>query len=435
MYPRLRPDPSKNGLVLTFASKPIYTIPNDIKPVKLRNFTKEESEEEIDYNEKEQSSNLTNTCSVFYKNRDNVIEYLNNIKEKGIQAKTLLSILQFFENPENDITIVKFDYKSKKTTVACLIPYLLGAKNILIISPDIESTKEFLKENIKLEAKKANASNSELNIKTVEDLSFTKNKDPSELNSLVILNTKEFIGQAIDFYGSNVISNFDVVVVYNAESFSYDTWWKGIMNHFISSKIIFLTTAFKIKTKNEIKDVLDTSYYCKSLVRDYSIEEIGTEQKELNEAAIKEMLEAIEIKLKKHNSQDPCTKHKALISTLTMADSQKCYNFLTKNYTAKNITLYNSKSKPNLDKAEIIIVCGSCVRDIELPAISVIGVLKNIQKKTTLTDTIGKCMKKVNEDDPVKGAVLVHNLYKISMDRIKALTIIEKKKIGRSKRK
>ncbi|XP_019853094.1 PREDICTED: uncharacterized protein LOC105313009 [Amphimedon queenslandica] len=267
-------------------------------------------------------------------------------------------------------------------------------------------------------------------------------------NELLIITAHQVAGSSRVRIQDISPENYDLVIVDEAHHYPAPTW-RTIVNHFSSSKRLFLTaTPYHRSTQGYIlKDIeahlagLDGNvpvsidkYFNLSLrkaidegvIREKEFHEVGTSEFVNEKTAMQEVsIKIIQI-LCEHDAQDPSVKHQAMVLTQSAEDfginSARDffyeYNAIAPPYYHCEMYIAGSPTsvltKFQNGATRTLVIVNKLREGYDNTNVSVAAIVRNVgpKSKVLFAQFVGRAIRKAHPNDPVTAAIIAHKLHK-----------------------
>ena len=407
--------------------------------------------------------------SAFEKQSDVIWSGLDELVSQGIiyehQAEAVKCLRRELYNPPEghahlrNVSLAVLPTGTGKTGVAILAAYACRARRVLVITPSLAISKQLLTQFRPVDDKKLNPLR---NVPFILKRGiFNKAKERelwAPINSKCVLNKTELL-KAQDDRCELVIANahkfgdgkrgfdinefdteyFSLVIVDEAHHYPAVTW-ENIVNHFKSTKIIFLTAT--PWNKNEY--ILMEKPPCYTLNRKTAVEkgvirpiqfddfetqhlafgepDVGPETKQRNAEILTVLLE-VKNAIQRHDMNDPRPehRHKAMILAKNKEEAHTIAIIWNERVQFGECETFVEGDEPNIvdkfkhpgSEIKVLVVIFRLTEGFDCPNVSVVAILRNVNKKSRVyfAQFVGRAVRKLHRDDPVVATVLSHTVH------------------------
>eukprot|EP01080_Neovahlkampfia_damariscottae_P005749 gene5749-9570_t len=324
------------------------------------------------------------------------------------QRDALSKILEYYKNPKNKYGLVVLPTGSGKSGIIALSPYILQKKEQ--IHHDlcfIENETFYEKMGLIKREDVENWCEDGLRIEKSDQIVNIR------MHYLIICNAQKF-GEKSNIDISKIPKDlFDLIIVDEGHHYPAKTWL-SVVEHFNSPILFFTATPY-----NKGKPIFDKNYwiYHKSyeeinkagIIRNLEFEEFGNIEDENKEIYIQTFQKIMEVLNRRKN-------HQAMILMRTTEETEECAWSINTNYMKILALPYYSDSKEeNLTKfknneIKILVVCGKLLEGFDRKEVSIICILRNIQKESRVlfSQFVGREVRKLSKKDDTTTKVLSH---------------------------
>ena len=355
-----------------------------------------------------------------------------------------------------NVSLVVLPTGTGKTGVGVLAAYVCKAKKVLVVTPSEAISKQQLTQFKPVKDITLNPLQNQpfLCERKVFEFNGTSDYDhwvprckcilkASELESvmaeryeMVVTNAHKFgdgIGKGADI--NNFPKNyFSLVIVDEAHHFPAKTW-KNIVDHFQEVEMILFLTATPYNKNKYILPHKDPCYILhhevaveKGIIREQQfIEATPDDLFEKNDRTYKEtectimsVLQKVRDTLYAHDDEDKNYVHKAMILAINKQNATNICTLWNEHYNKDScVTFIQDDSKTNVDqfmkedKIKVLVVIYRLTEGFDYKQISVAAILRNVNKKSRVyfSQFVGRAVRKLHANDPVKATVISHVVY------------------------
>lgn len=402
--------------------------------------------------------------SAFEKVGEIVYNKLDKLVKDGCiyqhQADAVKAIKEELDHPPEghgefrNVSLAVLPTGTGKTGVGVLAAYVCRAHRVLVVTPSVPISKQqmtqfkpekdetinplgvhpfILQRGISKQEKAESWApfNSVCVLKKKELKAALNNK-----SELVITNAHKFgdeSGKGLDI-ATFPRDYFSLVIVDEAHHYPAKTW-KNIVDHFKQTKILFLTAT----PYNRRKYILEGKEPCYTLSRREAVDQgiiretdffecppLSHEphNPELNrKKEIQQVLEKVHEYLQHHDDQEPSARHKAMILASSVNEAKVIAGMWTDLYNQPHEckTFVQEDSIQNVKEFEnpnsntrVLVVIFRLTEGFDCKNVSVAAILRNVapSSRVYFAQFVGRAVRKLHPDDPVKATVISHQVHK-----------------------
>ena len=384
---------------------------------------------------------------------DHQAEAVKEIKKTGSKAGNV---------DYSNVLLVVLPTGTGKTGVGVLAAYACKAKRVLVVTPSEAISKQQLTQFRPVEDNVLNPLQSKPFLCERQIFQFSGPSDydhwvprskcvlkgGSELESvmgerceLIVTNAHKFgdgsgRGADINKFPRNY---FSLVIVDEAHHFPAKTW-KNIVDHFREGEIILFLTAtpfnkgrYILPNKEPCFELSHKAAVEKGIIRETDFIEITNndefERKECREyeneeCIIMSVLQEVKNRLSAHDREDREYTHKAIVLATDKLYAAQICDLWNEHYsldpkTKPCVTFIQNDSKKNVDdfrtddKIKVLVVIYRLTEGFDYKHISVAAILRNVNKQSRVyfSQFVGRAVRKLHANDPVKATVISHAVY------------------------
>lgn len=375
------------------------------------------------------------------------------------QVQALKGLHSHFMSPSinsENIGVAVLPTGAGKSGVAVLAPYVLNSSSVLIITPSVLISSQLYREMCGDDAHesffvKRGIVTADNFHKIAEhgllvDKPLVKNRTMEDVVQnlrkyrLVIANAHKF-GEPAGFVdlGKFPKDLFDTIIVDEAHHYPAKTW-KRIIDHFKTSKKVFLTATPFHRGQQIVGTSIEDQrnrYIAFQLTRDDAVDahiirklefqQYGQESDQEPQriaVVVGKMVEMLHI----HDQMDGMVHHKGMILCFLVVEADQIVRFINETYGSADqplaVAYHGSSGKDGFDLfcasnatnrgPRIIVSCRKALEGFDHPAISVVGILRNIAQASMVlfSQFVGRCVRNAHPGDNVTAVVISHVMHK-----------------------
>jgi superfamily II DNA or RNA helicase/uncharacterized protein (UPF0333 family) len=341
------------------------------------------------------------------------------------QREALQKIMEYFDGSEKKFGLVVLPTGSGKSGIIALSPYILKKERVLILTPSIYMSRQIHRDFCFNKDKTFYEKVGLIDQESIEDwcengLDIKKTKELVSVDirmyHLIICNAQKFgdnSGVDISKIPKDI---FDLVIIDEGHHYSAKTW-SNVVDHFDASILFFTATPF-----NKGSPIFHQEHwiYYKSyeeinkagIIRNLEFEEFGDILDTDENIFIQTSKKIMDILGERKN-------HQAMILMRTKAETEECVSVINKFHSRELALPYHSDSQEiNLDQfkennIKILVVCGKLLEGFDRKEVSVICILRKIQKESRVlfTQFVGRGVRKLSKSDDTTTKVLSHSKF------------------------
>lgn len=372
----------------------------------------------------------------------NPIEQFEQAKVRRLlyphQVDAMRSVSNYFE-AGNRIAVVSIPTGAGKSGIAICMAYLLGAKNVLVITPSLITMKQMhtsfcgaSKDHAKAFVIKQGLWHSQdandvlppypnteaTSTKMIADL-LGEDKKFHQTQTLLVVNAQKFGGAARNVRLKDIQPDFfDFIIVDEAHHYPAATW-TGIIAHFNAPSVLFITATPNIKANLSVCYTLTLEAAIQSdIIRRTKFEELevlsvplGADVDALVQIPVIKRI--IEILLSGDSDQ------KAMVLALGIdqaAGIAAAFNQITgeTDYAHTYVSadgddvLKDFTRETKHHNYRVLVVCGRPLEGFDDANVTTLGILRNIgpNSKTLFTQFVGRAIRKRNPQDYITATIV-----------------------------
>lgn len=250
---------------------------------------------------------------------------------------------------------------------------------------------------------------------------------------------------------------FTLVIVDEAHHYPAPTW-KNIVHHFREkAKILFLTATpyngkdhilslpsgkekkpcYELERTKAVKDgvIREMAFLNSAILTDehkfeLKCEDLSALLDQLNEISALDpprfneiliVLMNVKTTLKKHDEKDKKYSHKAMVLAKSISEAQaiakmwnkiikfgECKTFTQEDHESENLNAFKTKKE-----TKVLVVIRRLTEGFDCKNVSVAAILRNVQPQSRVyfAQFVGRAVRKLHKDDPVKATVISHPVH------------------------
>lgn len=356
------------------------------------------------------------------------LDKVNDFCAKGLilshQAAALLKMKSYLDNQHRFATVV-MPTGTGKSGVAVLACYVMGANNVLVVTPAKVITDQIhvdfcgsefhppgYSTSFIVKRKICKLNNAKCAVPLHRSTKANKSSDvriEGRAQTLLVANAHKFgTNSAVDL--SSLDPDFwDFIIVDEAHHYQASTW-QNIIAHFTRAHVLFLTA-----TPNPVPALLES--VCFEYKRQDAVAACVIRDVEFQEA--RDTLAAVELvrsALQLHDTLDPSVRHKAMVLTHYKNEARDAAQLFTSmgisatTFVEQDPITNLETFQVNDDSLRVLVVCMRCLEGFDFASVSVAVILRNVHPSSQVlfTQFVGRAVRRVNgAADPVSTAIVI----------------------------
>ncbi|KAJ3189332.1 hypothetical protein HDU85_002961 [Gaertneriomyces sp. JEL0708] len=333
----------------------------------------------------------------------------------------------FADSTKPSIALVVLPRGAGKSGVVALAPYVLNATRVLVITPSIIITNQInrdMNSTIPTETFYVR-----YHLCTPADLHFMLEnghviKGPLDDNAERVtaqLNRHNLVIANAHKFGSTSNVNIeqlprtllDLVIVDEAHHYPAPTW-KNIIDHFSTSKGVFLTATPYHRGHHIVGSSLNNQ-------EEHYIACQVSRQEAVTDMRISRPVDLISVGAAEHTEEEQGDGASSMILVYTIDQADGVVDIINTRYpnvahTVPKAVAYHGKSGTEGFKAfreggrKFLVLCGKATEGFDRPEVSVVGILRNVaaSSRVLFNQFVGRCVRRKGADDVITAWVVSH---------------------------